>query len=245
MLDPNHQSQADRSDESAKGEVNSGSMAKPTAPDASGLVRAALQYAAGLGKLAAGEDQPGESDESTALTAATSCPSCHHDDIETRMEAQRFEYGEGRAAVTLTAMVPVRRCRHCGFDFLDAVAERSRHDAVCQYLGRLTPTEIRAGRRRLGMNRRRFALLTGIGEASLGRWESGAQIQNAAMDRLIRLALYPENVERLLRAGEYELAPPRRFIVAEPRALTNVQQRRSEGMSFKTLAPPLGETRAA
>ena len=41
------------------------------------------------------------------------------------------------------------------------------------------------------MSRATFADVTGLGEATLGRWENGAVIQNRANDRYLRLLSLP------------------------------------------------------
>ena len=69
----------------------------------------------------------------------------------------------------------------------------------------MTPAEIRAIRAELGKTRREFAELTGIGEASLARWESGRLIQNVAYDTLLHLLTFPENVDRIRRYRNPEL----------------------------------------
>jgi DNA-binding transcriptional regulator YiaG len=95
-------------------------------------------------------------------------------------------------------MVPLRRCRDCGFEFLDSVAEERQHDAVCRHLGVMTPAEIRQIRQKAGsLSRGEFAKISRVGEASLGRWERGELIQNAANDQLLYLLTFPENLNRL------------------------------------------------
>ena len=61
----------------------------------------------------------------------------------------------------------------------------------------LSPEEIKAIRKHLGLSRAEFARLTRIGEASLARWETGHIVQNAAMDNYLRLLSYEENVKRI------------------------------------------------
>ena len=60
------------------------------------------------------------------------------------------------------------------------------HNAVCHYLGRLTPDEIVALRKRLGLTQAGLAEKTGIGIASIKRWENGTVIQNASLDGQLR-----------------------------------------------------------
>ena len=47
------------------------------------------------------------------------------------------------------------------------------------------------------MTRAAFAQATGLGEASLNRWENGVLVQNAANDRYLRLLAIPEVMSRL------------------------------------------------
>lgn len=115
-----------------------------------------------------------------------SCPQCDGV-VETIRHEDVFRYGDGESAVDIPVMLPVRRCRACGIEFLDHEAERVKHEALCRHFGVLTPWEIREIRKRHGLSRAAFAELTGLGAASLGRWETGALIQSLANDRYLRL----------------------------------------------------------
>ena len=108
-----------------------------------------------------------------------------------------FRYGVGSAATDLTADIPVRRCKSCGFEFLDYEAETLMHEAVCTHLGVLSPRAIKDIRRRYRMSRAAFAEVTGLGEATLNRWENGIKVQTLANDRYLRLLALPENMQRL------------------------------------------------
>jgi DNA-binding transcriptional regulator YiaG len=62
----------------------------------------------------------------------------------------------------------------------------------------MTPAEVRAVRQKAGsLSRAEFARITRLGEATIGRWERGELIQNAANDQLLYLLTFPENVVRL------------------------------------------------
>ncbi len=125
------------------------------------------------------------------------CPSCESTQVRTTYERETFRYGKGNDAKEIVVEVPVRTCGHCGFQFTDQVAEAIRHEAVCHELGVMTPQEIIKLRQTYGMSRAEFARLTRIGEASLGRWESGQLIQNAAYDQLLYLLSFADNLERI------------------------------------------------
>jgi putative zinc finger/helix-turn-helix YgiT family protein len=125
------------------------------------------------------------------------CPSCDFAGIEERQEDQEFSYGIGNEQVTLKATLPVFICPNCDFAFSDERGEIARHAAVCGHLGLLTPAEIVEIRKNLSLSRIEFAELTGIGIASLQRWETGSQIQSKSNDKLIRLMREPENISLL------------------------------------------------
>ena len=125
------------------------------------------------------------------------CPVCGTDHVTTFVHRDTFDYGTGESAVSLHVDLPVRRCAECDFEFLDHEAEQLRHDTICNHLGVLTSTEIRAIRKQHGMTRSSFAEITGLGEATLNRWENGVVIQNPANDRYLRLLAIPDVFGRL------------------------------------------------
>lgn len=135
------------------------------------------------------------------------CPECGSLAVRTEFQKQRFPYGEGKDAVELEALLPVRRCSECGFEYLDDAAEEIRHEVVCKHLGVLTPAEIRRLREEYGFSRAEFSRLTHLGEATLNRWESGTLVQNSAYDQFLRLLRFPENVRRL-KQGAYSHGNP-------------------------------------
>lgn len=125
-------------------------------------------------------------DRNPNANVAHVCDECGHQ-VTTIWHDHTFVYGSGAAMAELAVRLPVRRCDHCDFDYLDDEGERLKHEAVCRHLGVLTPQEIRGTRERLGLSRAALAKLTGIGEASLSRWESGIKIQTPGYDRYLRL----------------------------------------------------------
>ncbi len=132
-----------------------------------------------------------------------SCPECGSERIVTETIDHRFPYGQEDSAVELSARIPVRRCEECGDEFLDDEAEDLMHEAVCRHLGVMTPSEVRAIRQQCGsLSRAEFARITRLGEATIGRWERGQLIQNAAYDQLLHLLTFPENLTRLRQRVE-------------------------------------------
>jgi putative zinc finger/helix-turn-helix YgiT family protein len=97
--------------------------------------------------------------------------------------------------------VPVEICTNCGEQYSGPEAARLHHEAICKTFGFLTPREICSLREdQLRLTQEEFAKLTGIGLATISRWECGRLVQNRAMDTYLRLLqANPENV-RLLRS---------------------------------------------
>lgn len=136
------------------------------------------------------------------------CPECGHSEIDTRWEDCPFTYGRGADAVEISVRLPMRKSRKCGFEFFDEEAEDLSHEAVCRHLGRLTPQQIKELREKHGFSRADLERITGLGEASIARWERGELIQNAGNDSLLWLLHYQENVDRLrMRANAEDPSP--------------------------------------
>ena len=130
-----------------------------------------------------------EQGQMQAAQLTQSCPMCGEDCVSTTWVLHAFDYGSEEDRVELHVRVPMNRCGACEFEYLDYRAERLKHDAVCDYLGVLSPDEIRRIRENYSMTRAAFADVTGLGEASLNRWENGLSIQRLAHDRYLRLLM--------------------------------------------------------
>ncbi len=125
------------------------------------------------------------------------CPSCESNNLSVKTVSEEFQYGSNDIAVTLTALIHVHHCSSCDLSFTTEEASETRHEAVCRYLGVLTPAEIRGIRNQNYLSQSGFSELTKIGKASLARWETGAIIQNQANDNLLYLLSFPNNISRL------------------------------------------------
>ena len=128
-------------------------------------------------------------------------------DTRKKWGEQTFTYGAGPDAAELRVTLPIHVCPSCGFECLDDEAETLKHEAVCAHLRLLSPKEIRGIRDAYNMSRADFSRLTGLGEATLNRWENGILIQNAANDRYLRLLKDANNV-RVLRHLKTEPTTP-------------------------------------
>src|SRR5262245_29099399 len=117
------------------------------------------------------------------MTPLLECPECGKVAVSTKMTPHTFDYGHGSQAIQITVTLPLRVCCQCGFEYYDKESQDARHEAVCKHLGVLTPAQIRQLRQFHNMSRSEFAALTGLGEATIARWERGALVQNPANDK--------------------------------------------------------------
>lgn len=116
------------------------------------------------------------------------CAACGKAHVQSRRIRDTFDFNYNDALVRIKATgVPVEVCPACGETYSGPKAAALRHEAICRTLGLLTPHEIRQLRERLRFTQAEFARLTGIGEATISRWERGRLLQNKAMDLYLRL----------------------------------------------------------
>ena len=94
---------------------------------------------------------------------------------------------DGRSYTVAVPEFRVPRCKNCGAMVFDDSANDQITDALRQQVGLLAPERIRGNRESLGLTQRDFANLLGVGESTVSRWETGSQIQQRSLDRLMRL----------------------------------------------------------
>jgi putative zinc finger/helix-turn-helix YgiT family protein len=128
-----------------------------------------------------------------------------------------------RHGESFTVEVAGLKCNQCGFETVDSEqsAEFTRlvSDEYRVKHGLLTSAEIRARRLQLRMTQQQFSDHLGAGVASVKRWESG-QIQENAMDQLIRLKTDPTAARENLKKLEQQL--PEQLVLSEGKDVTLV-----------------------
>ena len=142
------------------------------------------------------------------------------DDVRTEI----IEFSlDGEPTMVEVNGVPIERCVACGEEFSGPMAAEVKHQAICRTLGLLNPEEIRRLREQLGLTQAELSRLSGIGEATISRWERGRLIQNRAMDQYLRLlAADPRIVELLKRLGSpTEIMP----VVMDRKGVSSVMAR--------------------
>lgn len=122
----------------------------------------------------------------TKTNTPATCALCGSKTAFTSMQDHVFDYRHNGKMVTLNVQVPVIECETCDEVYFGDGAEEIKHEAVCTFLGRLSPKEIVQLRKNLKMSQAQLADATGIGVASIKRWERGLVIQGAALDRQLR-----------------------------------------------------------
>ena len=133
----------------------------------------------------------------TVARNGLSCAQCESRAVDTVSLRHSFRYGAGESAADLTVELPVRRCAACGFEFLDHESEKVKLEAICEHLDIVSPMGMRRIRERYGMTQAEFAEVTGLGTATLVRWENGSMNHTRAYDRYVRLLANPDVMARL------------------------------------------------
>ena len=115
------------------------------------------------------------------------CPSCGKSMIEKQGMLRLPVNGEEIAVPSL----PHLSCPKCGEVVLRfQEAKRLHEDAIGIYRkkhGLLSADEIRAVREQFSLTQAELAALLRLGANTVSRWESGRNVQTAAMDMLLRL----------------------------------------------------------
>jgi putative zinc finger/helix-turn-helix YgiT family protein len=115
------------------------------------------------------------------------CPSCGTKMVEKRGTLRLPINGE-EISVPSALHLSCRKCGEIVLRFQDA--KRLHEDAIAIYRkrhGLLSADEIRAIRERYSLTQADLARLLRLGGNTVSRWESGRNVQTAAMDMLLRL----------------------------------------------------------
>ena len=115
------------------------------------------------------------------------CPSCGTMMKETRGRMRRPVNGE-EVTVPSASHLKCPNCDQVILRFHEA--KRLHQDAIAIYRkkhGLLSAAEIQAIRKRFGLIQADLARLLRLGANTVSRWESGRNVQTAAMDMLLRL----------------------------------------------------------
>jgi putative zinc finger/helix-turn-helix YgiT family protein len=137
----------------------------------------------------------------TNRTYPKRCGKCGRNGMQlaTVLYASTIEH-DGRAYRVEIPALSVPQCSICQAISIDDEADRQISAAFRREARLLAPEEIRLAREKLGLTQKQFANLLGTGEATISRWETGAQIQQRAMDRFLRVCFASPGAVELLRS---------------------------------------------
>ncbi len=110
---------------------------------------------------------------------------------------------DGRSYAIVVPYLEVFECGECHARLLSDESREKVTDALRTKAGLLTPKEIREYRRGLSLTQEQLANCLRVAKETVSRWETGGQIQQRAMDLLLRLFFGPPSVRAAL-AGELE-----------------------------------------
>lgn len=92
----------------------------------------------------------------------------------------------------------VPKCGNCGAISIDDKASEQIDEAFRKNAGLLIPSEIREKRKQLNLTQEQLANYIRVAKETVSRWETGGQIQQRAMDQLLRLFFDVPEVRRHL-----------------------------------------------
>ncbi|MCX5682157.1 MAG: type II toxin-antitoxin system MqsA family antitoxin [Planctomycetota bacterium] len=126
------------------------------------------------------------------------CPTC--DAYRSFTEGPKEETYSVRGE-SISVQVTVAKCDSCGQELFDenrdgALLERVYSEYRAKE-GLLSPQEIANVREQYGLSQQAFALLLGMSQATINRYEQGG-LQDSAHDQMIRACLIPEVMRDLI-----------------------------------------------
>lgn len=105
---------------------------------------------------------------------------------------------DGRTIHVKIAGLKTPKCDNCGLVQPDSEACEAITLAFLAQAHLLTPAQIREYRVKLSLTQKQLATYLGIAEATVSRWENGAQIQQRSLDNLMRLFFGMPQVRAIL-----------------------------------------------
>lgn len=105
---------------------------------------------------------------------------------------------DGRTYSFTVPALDILECEECHARVLSGASREKVEEALRVKAGLLTPTNMRENRIRLGYTQERLARELRVAKETVSRWETGGQIQQRAMDLLLRLFFGLPQVRKVL-----------------------------------------------
>lgn len=128
------------------------------------------------------------------------CPNC---ECEATLRSFRRKETVQVRGEDIPVVAEFSSCRDCGEEFQNTRGVDHLDTAYREYRkrhGMLQPEEIKDWRNKFGLTQREVAEILGLGGATLSRYENGA-LQDTSHERMLRLAIEPRNLIKLLEAS--------------------------------------------
>ncbi len=111
---------------------------------------------------------------------------------------------DGRLHRIKVPELKIPKCRACGEITFSNDTDDQINAALRLQLKLLTPRQIRAGRKGLGLKSKELAERLGVAAETLSRWEQGRLIQSRAMDNFLRAYFAVPELRAVLRGAEQD-----------------------------------------
>ena len=105
---------------------------------------------------------------------------------------------DGRMYKLTIPALTIPKCRACGELVFSNSVDDQIMAALRSHLNLLTPEQIRAGRKALGLKSKELAQRLGVATATVSRWEKMMMIQSRAMDNFLRVYFAVPEVRAVL-----------------------------------------------
>lgn len=138
---------------------------------------------------------------------------CTNCEKQTKLELESNEEVIEVRREPITVQVQYLKCTECGDEVFNPELDNDPFDSAYREYrrrhGLLQPEEIRDWRKAYDLSQIDVAKLLGLGGATISRYENGA-LQDESHDRLLRLAMKPENLLRLIEKSENAISESKR-----------------------------------
>ena len=135
------------------------------------------------------------------------CPFCDAHGLTAVQKTKTFGYGVGEMQVAVRAQLPYLRCPNCDAEIETEETGRLAEDAGRRALGMMVGKDLKNFRNDvLGLSIRDMSRITGVGTASLIRWEKGKLRPNRSMDLLMMILRdFPETAAYAKRLAKLDI----------------------------------------
>lgn len=157
------------------------------------------------------------------------CPNCEK---ETKIERIRTKERIDVRGETIDIETDYSKCTECGAEFENTRGHDALEEAYRAYRARhgmLQPEQIRDWRKNMGLTQKEMSALLGWGDATLSRYENGA-LQDEAHDKILRLAMEPHNLLKLIRETSRAVSDQKRN-----RLIAELEAAEVEACSFERI----------